>query len=507
MSFRSIFIILLYNALMLTSPNIGLCSKPPNILILVSDDQSWMHAGANGDIVVKTPAFDAIAAEGTRFTRPYTACPSCAPSRAAILTSQPIWQLGYGGVLFGALPAEKPTYAGLLANNGYELGHVGKVWGPGSLYAGGYSKHPHGKAFRETAPPHTPGISNVDYAASFSKFLEQRDANKPFCFYLAAFEPHRRFSYGAGVKAGKSLKDARLPLSLPDHEVTRNDVLDYYIEIEHFDNHVATAIELLKTQNLYQNTLIIVTSDHGMAFPRAKANLYDIGTRVPLAIKPPNHGAHNICDVFVSLMDLAPTILDYANIEVPRTMTGTSLRPFLSGTDSPKDRRPRDAVYTGFERHTWCRDGGTSYPVRSIHTKKYQLIWNLEPSRWPMGEPTFDSPHQGVFGDIDNGASKTFLLENQSDPAIRPYFNLAMGKRTEYELYDSLNDPHQLKNLAYSSDYQHELRQLQRRLRKHLQQTNDPRLTGSKEWDAYPYYFGDWWKKTPGAPAPSPNAN
>ena len=115
-------------------------------------------------------------------------------------------------------------------------GQVGKGWGPGSLYAGGYSKHPHGKAFRETAPPHTPGISNVDYAASFSKFLEQRDVNKPFCFYLAAFEPHRRFSYGAGVKAGKSLKDARLPLSLPDHEVTRNDVLDYYIEIEHFEN-------------------------------------------------------------------------------------------------------------------------------------------------------------------------------------------------------------------------------------------------------------------------------
>lgn len=492
---------------MFSTPDDGFCGNSPNVLILVSDDQSWMHAGANGDTTVKTPAFDAIAAEGTRFTRPYTACPSCAPSRAAILTSQPIWQLGYGGVLFGALPAEKPTYAGLLANKGYELGYVGKVWGPGSLYAGGYSAHPHGQSFRETTPPHTPGISNVDYAASFAKFLEQRDTSKPFCFYIAAFEPHRRFNYGAGVKAGKSLQNAKLPLSLPDHEVTRNDVLDYYIEIEHFDNHVSESIALLKRHNLYQNTLVIVTSDHGMAFPRAKANLHDIGTRVPLAIKPPNGGANNVCDVFVSLMDLAPTILDYADVVVPRTMTGQSLRPFLSGTDSRHHRRSRDAAFTAFERHTWCRAGGTAYPVRSIHTTNFQLIWNMEPSRWPMGSPTFDSPHQGVFGDVDNGASKTFLLENQSNPIIRPYFDLAFGKREEFELYDCQNDPHQLTNLAFSSEYQEILSQLHKRLRKHLLKTNDPRMQGSKEWDNYPYYFGDWWKKTPGAPPPSPNAN
>lgn len=506
MSFKSLIVALLCSAHIFSTPTTVLSETSPNVLILVSDDQSWIHAGANGDSAVKTPAFDAIAKEGTRFTFPYTACPSCAPSRAAILTSQPIWQLGYGGVLFGALPVEKPTYAGLLAENGYELGFVGKVWGPGSLYAGGYANHPHGKSFRETSPPHTPGISNVDYTASFSKFLDQRDPTRPFCFYIAAFEPHRRFNYGAGVAAGKSLQEARLPLSLPDDEVTRNDVLDYYIEIEHFDNHVSKAIELLKSKGLYQDTLVIVTSDHGMAFPRAKANLYDIGTRVPLAIKPPNMGSRNVCDSLVSLMDLAPTILDYANIDIPLTMTGTSLRAFLSGSDSARDRRSRDAVFSGFERHTWCREGGTAYPVRSIHTKNYQLIWNMEPSRWPMGSPTFDSPHQGIFGDIDNGASKTFLIENQKDPVVRSYFDLAMGKRKEFELYDNQIDPHQLTNLAYSPEYQSTFKQLYRRLRKHLIQTDDPRLAGSKEWDNYPYYFEDWWKKTPGAPPPSPNA-
>ena len=218
----------------------------PNILVMVSDDQSWMHTGANGDTEIKTPAFDQIAREGTRFIYPYTACPSCAPSRAAILTSQPIWQLGYGGVLFGALPADKPTYTDVLAKNGYELGYVGKVWGPGSLYAGGYKEHPHGKSYRVTTPPQTPGISNVNYAASFEQFLSERDSQRPFCFYIAAFEPHRRFSYGAGQLSGKSLANAQLPGSLPDHDITRNDVLDYYVEIEHFDNHVARSITLLK---------------------------------------------------------------------------------------------------------------------------------------------------------------------------------------------------------------------------------------------------------------------
>ena len=98
------------------------------------------------------------------------------------------------------------------------------------------------------------------------------------------------------------------------------------------------------------------------------------------------------------------------------------------------------------------------------------------------------------------------MIENQKDPVVRSYFDLAMGKRKEFELYDNQIDPHQLTNLAYSPEYQSTFKQLYRRLRKHLIQTDDPRLAGSKEWDNYPYYFEDWWKKTPGAPPPSPNA-
>ena len=221
--------------------------RPPNVLFAISDDQSWMHAGAYGDRCVKTPAFDRIARSGVRFSHAFVACSSCTPSRSAILTGQAIWRLEEGGVLWGRLPSKLDVFPRLLEQAGYFIGHTGKAWGPGSYRAGGWEEPPSGKRYAQLrAKPPQPGINPLDYAANFKAFLEDRPEGRPFCFWLGTYEPHRAYAQGAGVASGKKLADARLPGALPDSPVTRGDVLDYYTEIEHFDRHLGRVLRAIE---------------------------------------------------------------------------------------------------------------------------------------------------------------------------------------------------------------------------------------------------------------------
>jgi hypothetical protein len=156
-------------------------AKRPNILFAMSDDQSYPHASILGDPVVKTPAFDRIAREGVLFTHSFAACPSCTPSRSAILTGRQIWQLGEAGVLFGTLHPEYALFTHLLEDAGYHVGFVGKPWAPGDWRARGLSRHPNGREYAarlEVDPP--VGINTRDYAANFEDFLADRPDGAPF---------------------------------------------------------------------------------------------------------------------------------------------------------------------------------------------------------------------------------------------------------------------------------------------------------------------------------------
>ncbi len=263
-------------------------SDRPNILFAISDDQSAMHAGAYGDTSNKTPAFDRIAREGVLFNYAYTAAPSCAPSRSAILTGRNIWEVEEGGILLGILRAKFTVFTILLEDSGYELGATGKTWGPGRLE--GWTRNPFGKNFDAHQIPDSerrPGLRPTDYAKNFDEFHAQRDPSKPFFFWLGTSEPHQSYDVGAWKRAGKKLADARLPKFLPDTPEVRGEILDYGLEIEHFDNHLGRALKTLEDAGELDNTLVIVTSDHGNPLPRSKCNLYDGGTQVPLAIRYP----------------------------------------------------------------------------------------------------------------------------------------------------------------------------------------------------------------------------
>ena len=461
----------------------------PNILLAISDDQSWMHAGANGDQWIKTPAFDRIANEGVRFEFAYCASPSCAPSRAALLTGRHMWQIEEGGNLFGILkPDVYPVFTQSLRKVGYQLAATGKTYGPGRVEGGTLSDVFGDIRNSSQLAERRPGINPIDYAANFSSFLNARDKSNPFFFWYGATEPHQNYEIGGWKRTDKRLEQARLPACLPDTPVTRGEILDYGIEIEHFDRHLMRMLAALEKAGELENTLILVTSDHGNPLPRSKCNLYDSGTRVPLAVRYPKSvpGGRVITD-FVSLVDLAPTLLEVAGVTVPDSVSGQSLLPMLRSHEEGRMEMDRSFIVTGFERHIICRRDGVGYPMRALRTHRWSYIRNYEPERWPAGDPDFNSSHQGFYGDADKGASKAFMLANSMDPNVRPYYLRAFGRRPGEELYDMTVDPGQLRNLASSPASQSTLRQLRERLDAFLDEQEDPRQQGMVPWDTYPF--------------------
>ena len=480
---------LVFCFLILLLPATGLIAAPPNILFCISDDQSYAHTAANGDPVVQTPAFDRVAREGIRFTRAFCDAPTCGPSRSAILTGQPIWRLEEAGNIHSTLPKKFFTYAELLKESGYATGFTGKGWSPGRLEAGGRDANPAGKEFQERRlkPPFR-AMRNTDYAANFDDFLAQVKKDQPFCFWLGTSEPHRGFELGAGERTGKDPAKVIVPKIFPDHPVVRSDILDYYVEIEHFDQMVARALKSLEKSGQLDNTLVVVTSDHGMPFPRSKASLHDQGSRVPLAIRWPE-GIKNPGRVFpglVNLSSLAPTFLKAAGLVVPDMMIASSLQDVFE--DKPEVARV--SAFIAMERHDGCRKGGKGYPSRAIRTKDYMYILNHKPERWPAGNPDREFCARYIpFGEVDSSPTKSLLMDNKDKAGFKQFYNLAFAKRPAEELYDLTKDPEQIINLAGKRNYIQIQKKLAVELQEHLVRTKDPRALGlDAPWDHYPYY-------------------
>ncbi len=329
-------------------------------------------------------------------------------------------------------------------------------------------------------------------------FLDARDPEKPFCFWLGTKEPHRGYGFGNGAKSGMDLDKITVPPFLPDNERVRNDVADYLFEIQWFDQHLDRALKLLEQQGELDNTLIVVTSDNGMPFPRAKATAYNYGVHMPLAIrwgsgiKKPGR----IVDDFVNHVDFAPTFLEAAGIEVPKAMSGTSLNNLFQSRESGFIDPQRSFTVTGLERHVISRPDGEMSPRRVINTRDFVYIRNYAPDRWPMGSADFEGSHQGNFSDIDYSPPKSLMLELQDDPEIEPHFKRAFGKLPGEELYRITQDPAQLDNLADNPEYATIKTQLAKQMEERLVDTQDPRAKGLAPWKAYPYYSnGDKYLK------------
>jgi arylsulfatase A-like enzyme len=377
-------------------------------------------------------------------------------------------RLEEGGNLWGILPKRYVTFPDQLEAAGYAVGFTGKGWGPGSLEGSGRSRNPAGPQF-----------------PSFEQFLKAVPADKPFCFWFGSTHPHRPYAAGSGRQAGLSPDGVRVPTYLPDVPAVRDDILDYYAAVGQFDRQLGEILAALGASGRVANTFVIVTSDNGWPFPHCKANLYDGGTRMPLAFRWPARLIRGgVVDSFVSHMDLAPTILDAAGLRPNPEQNGTTQLFLANGQKAPS----ADSIYFERERHANVRKGDLSDPSRAIRTARYLYIRNLRPDRWPAGDPeTYFAV--GPFGDCDDGPSKRYILDHRDDANVHRFFALDFAKRSAEELYDLDRDPAQLVNVADRPEHAAARQELRSTLDNWMKTTGDPRVNPADDrWDKFPYF-------------------
>ncbi|WP_276167428.1 sulfatase family protein [Zobellia alginiliquefaciens] len=499
--------------------------RPPNILFAISDDQSFAHTSFEGCKFINTPAFDRVAREGVYFANCMAGSPGCAPSRSAIVTGRYPWQNEQSGQHASSWLKKFVPFIDILNKGGYATGRTGKGVEPFQ-----YARDKKDSLWRRTNAAgiahsnltydesgnkengFTTEMSNTDYFGNFKYFMENVTEQKPFFFWYGGREPHRNFEKGSWRKTEKKLEEVSVPGFLPDNEEVRGDLLDYSVEVEWFDLHLKKMLDYLEEIGELENTIVIVTSDNGKAFPRAKANGYEYGIHVPMAIRyPKKYVGGRIIEDPISFVDLAPTILEIAEEKADGMMpvSGRSFLDLLVSKEQGVVRSTDSYALSGRERHSSSRYKNMGYPQRTIRSKDYLYIWNMRPERWPAGAPQMYSPNDttlllprdgvgpdgtyypmSAFTDVDESPSKQIILENAVDADNRLFYNLSFGKRPEFELYDIRKDPACLNNLVGRTDLSDIESKLKNELVSILTNTNDSRVVGpdTEIFDSYLRY-------------------
>lgn len=490
----------------------------PNILFAFADD--WgRHASAYAQLDgpggindgLRTPNFDRIAREGVLFRHAFVSAPSCTPCRSALLSGQHFWRTGRASILVGAVwDGTNPSYPLLLKDAGYHIGETYKVWSPGTPVDAPYGapKFSYEKAggrinqFSQNVTAMGKQGKAIEAAkqelydevrANFTAFLADRKPGEPFCYWFGPTQTHRKWIKGSGKALWGIDPDSlsgKLPPFLPDVPEVREDLADYFGEVQSFDACLGVLLAKLEQLGELDNTLVVVSGDHGApGFPHGKCHLYDFGTSVPLAIRWGGANGGRVVDDLISLTDLAPTFLELGGVKVPPVMTGRSLVNILQSSQSGRVERQRDAVFTGRERHVEnARAGMRPYPQRAIRTLDFLYIINFKPDRYPAGDPfRLDGPNppsieelteetRATLPDEDAGPTKAWLVTHRNDAQWKPFYDLAYGRRPREELYDLKRDPHQVHNVAAEPKYAKTRADLEKRLLGELRRTGDPRL-------------------------------
>ena len=469
---------LLLTALQLASQATAAQSGRPNVLFIIADDASRHFGEAYGCDWVKTPNIDRLAKQGLVFDNAYTPTSKCAPSRASILTGRNPWQLEEAANHWPTFPAKYVAFSEILAKAGIACGSSGKVWGPGVARLADGSPRDFGLSAKGVSKDREPG-------ANLSAFLSSRTTGQPFFYWFGSQNPHRTYTPESGIAAGKKTTDIdRVPAYWPDEDPVRRDMLDYAVEVEAFDKQVGSLLAALEANGEISNTLVIITSDNGMPFPRVKGHTYDDANRIPFVVTWPGRIAHEgrrVAD-FVSFIDLAPTILEVFGIngtdQGMSPITGRSFTDLLDG--NPKT--DRGFVLIGRERNdVQARPGspsGLGYPVRAIREGSFLYVKNFAPDRWPCGNPELG------LKDTDDSPTKQLVVERGERD---PFWQHSFGKRPSEQLFDLSKDPDCVNNLVTDPELSARVTALREKLMGELRSQQDPRaLDQGDVFDQYP---------------------
>jgi N-sulfoglucosamine sulfohydrolase len=426
--------------LALTLPAGAAEKAPPNILLVLSDDQSWAHQGCYGNTDIRTPNIDTFAKEAMRFDRYYVGTPQCVPSRATIMTGRSA--IAVQNTRFSApLAAEYKIFLEILKEKaGYFAGVAGRTYHlDGSALpsesATAFEKHGL-KTFAKRLDYVKTAGQREQVLAQFKEFLDAVPKGKPFVLQLCFSDPHRPLDKNAIIQPHDPAK-LKLPAFYPDTKLVREDFARYYDEISRFDSDVGTVLAELKKRGLDGNTLVAVSADNGASQFRGKGTLNEFGIHCPLVIRWPGHVKPGTATAeLISGEDLAPTFLAAAGVEVPKEMSGVNFLPLLKGEKfSPREYvfAQRGAHGSGLPTNSAAFDLG-----RCVVAQKHKLIYN---ALWQI-------PYHPV--DFANDEMWKELVQMNKDGKLSPelaklYFS---PTRPMFELYDLQADPNELKNLA-----------------------------------------------------------
>jgi len=428
-------------------------SRRPNVLIFHCHDLG-RHLHCYGVPTVRTPRIDGFAAQGVRFEQSYCPAPSCSPSRASLLTgryphSNGVMGLCHANFAWDLNPNEKHL-AALLRDSGYATSAVGVIHetrSPATRW--GYERHvPQGRA-----------AEAVDAAAAELRTLAAGE--RPFYLWVGVVEPHRlsipqepgqpprdQGFPGPGLEPDDAL-GTWVPPYLVDTPPCRTEIAGLQGAIHHVDEQFGRLMETVDTLGLAENTLVIFTTDHGIAMPRAKCSLYEPGVQVALILRYlGRRGWHGgmIRREMISNIDVLPMIVEVTRASLPPGVQGRSFAPLLDG----RAYAARDALFTEMTYHDYYD------PRRAVRTGTHKLIANFTTA------PAFMDPSQ--------------QWRPRSDTVTPP--NHAVAYHPHLELYNLADDPWEQSDIAGDPAESEVLADLSRRLWKHLEETGDPILRG-----------------------------
>lgn len=405
-------------------------SGKPNFIFFIADDVSWDDFGCYGNGGVRTPNIDRLAKDGLRFTNAYLTASSCSPSRSSIVTGRYPHNNGKAAELHLPIADHLPWLPETLREAGYYSALSGK-------------HHMKRENPRERNPfDHVDGgrvEGNRGGEANWVSVTQNRPKNQPFFFWFAAYDAHRAWDAdGDWIEdqyGPKTLPaSVRVPPFLVDDAPTREDLASYYNEITRFDYFIGEVAEELRRQGVLDDTLIFVLADNGSPFPRAKTRLHDSGMKTALVAHwPAGIESKGVSDSLVSVIDLAPTLIELAGLRIGPTFQGVSMAPLF------RDRGKTIRRYA-FSEHNWHDYEALG---RSARTKDFLYIVS-------------DRPEKPWQGPADSVRSPSFaqLLKRQSDKSLSSaQADVFLAPRPRTELYHTGNDPHQLNNLSGNADY------------------------------------------------------
>ena len=446
----------------------GRGEKRPNIAVFFSDDHSVLDSTAYGATDVRTPNMRRLAKVGLTFSHAFVASPSCAPSRAAMLT--------------GLMPARN----GAEANHSYSRAGIKGM--PAYLHGLGYEIAAFGKvAHGRDAARH--GFDRHDRrydAATVARYLDGRDSGKPLCLLVGTHQPHVPWPANDGYAPAK----LSVPPTHVDTPETREYRARYYTDVTIADTELGQIHDLAR-KKLGADTLVIYTSDHGAQWPLGKWNLYDAGIRTPLiAVWPGVIEPGTTTRAMVSWVDLLPTFVELAGGQPPKDIDGRSFAAVLRGK-AETHRKHIFATHSG--------DGRMNvYPIRCVRTERYKYILNLRADCRHTTHIDLARGRDGLV--VWRSWERAAKTDAHAAAIVRRY-----AQRPREELYDLKADPREMRNLAASGEHQHHHQKTLKELRAVLAEWMT-RQGDTKKVFNQPYLLTDAKPVAKGAQESSPAA-